>query len=72
MPYKNIFLVLFLLLFIKYARADHTAGGQIYYDYLGNNKYKITIEFYRDCNSATYFDEPIVYTIFNTSGSIYS
>ncbi len=52
--------------------ASHIIGGEIYYDSLGNNQYKITIEIYRDCNSATAFDEPLSYTIFNADGSIYT
>ncbi|MGZ4086977.1 MAG: PKD domain-containing protein [Bacteroidia bacterium] len=29
--------------------ASHIAGGEIYYDYLGGNNYRITLKVYRDC-----------------------
>ena len=41
-----------LLLFIAYAgplKATHISGGEIYYDCLGNDQYKITLVVYRDC-----------------------
>ena len=52
--------------------ATHILGGEIYYDSLGNGFYKITFEIYRDCNSATAYDNPLIYTIFNENGSFYS
>ena len=64
------FLIGFLFSFNSWA--SHIIGGEIYYDSLGNNQYKITIEIYRDCNSATGFDNPLNYTIFLADGSIYT
>lgn len=32
-------------------RAEHLVGGEIWYDYLGNNRYRVTLRIYRDCNS---------------------
>ena len=63
--------VLFGFLFNFSSWASHIIGGEIYYDSLGNNQYKITIEIYRDCNSSTAFDNPLNYTIFQADGSIY-
>ncbi|TAF84264.1 MAG: hypothetical protein EAZ48_07865, partial [Flavobacteriia bacterium] len=63
------FLIGFLCSFNSWA--SHIIGGEIYYDSLGNNQYKITIEIYRDCNSATGFDNPLNYTIFLADGSIF-
>jgi gliding motility-associated-like protein len=70
----SITLITFLtsLLFSFSSWASHIIGGEIYYDSLGNNQYKITIEIYRDCNSATGFDNPLNYTIFLADGSIYT
>ena len=51
--------------------ASHILGGEIYYDSLGNNQYKITIELYRDCNSGTTYDNPLYYTVFLGDGSYY-
>lgn len=50
---------LFLALFTQQAKASHAMGGELVYESLGNNQYKITLYFYRDCegiaapNSAT-------------------
>lgn len=53
--------------------ASHIVGGEIYYDSLGNNQYRITIELFRDCqNSATPFDDPIEYTVFYANGTFFS
>jgi len=68
---KFYFVLIFSLLSAFSSWASHIIGGEIYYDSLGNNQYKITIEIYRDCNSATNFDNPLNYTIFNADGSIY-
>lgn len=54
------------------SKASHIIGGEIYYDSLGNNQYKVTIEIYRDCNSATGFDAPLNYTVFYMDGTIYA
>jgi len=67
-----ILLTLFICLFANDSRASHIVGGEIYYDSLGNNQYKITIELFRDCSSFTDFDQPLQYTIFYTNGTIWS
>lgn len=38
-----------VLLFQLSAKAFHVVGGEIYYDYLSPNKYRITLKIYRDC-----------------------
>jgi gliding motility-associated-like protein len=58
--------------FTNQVKATHILGGEIYYDSLGNGFYKVTFEIYRDCNSATAYDNPLVYTIFNEDGTYYS
>lgn len=68
-------LVIILALFLTgtfSAKATHIVGGEIYYDSLGNNMYKITFEIYRDCSSFTDYDNPLDYTIFYGNGSIWS
>ena len=73
-PMKNLLsLLLFFcgLFLFNQARATHILGGEIYYDSLGNGSYKITFEIYRDCNSLTAYDDPLVYTIFSGDGSYY-
>ncbi|MFN8352359.1 MAG: gliding motility-associated C-terminal domain-containing protein [Flavobacteriales bacterium] len=39
-----------LLLWQGEARATHAMGGELTYACLGNNQYKVTLKFYRDCN----------------------
>ena len=31
------------------ACATHIIGGEMYYDHLGGNQYKVTLALYRDC-----------------------
>ncbi len=46
--------------------ASHIVGGEMYYDCLGNNQYKVTIKVYRDCNSTgADFDIPLYLGVFN-------
>ncbi len=46
---KHILLALFCLLFTS-SWAKHIIGGVVYYECLGNGKYKFTMKIYRDCN----------------------
>jgi gliding motility-associated-like protein len=69
---RTFIALLFLIFFAQQARATHIIGGEIYYDSLGGNQYKITIEIYRDCNSFTDYDNPLNYTIFYADGSIFA
>jgi PKD repeat protein len=46
---KPIISILLCLLLASTARATHISGGEIYYDCLGNNQYRITLVVYRDC-----------------------
>jgi gliding motility-associated-like protein len=50
--------------------ASHIVGGEIYYDYIGSNNYKITLKIYRDCSSATQLDNPAFITIFDASNTV--
>lgn len=49
-----IILLLFFNCYTIYA--SHIVGGEIIYDYLGNDDYRITLKIYRDCNSQSPFD----------------
>ena len=72
---KSITFKLALLLFLftgNFSHASHIIGGEVYYDYLGNNQYKITIEIYRDCTSNMGYDSPLKYTVFNGNGTVLS
>jgi gliding motility-associated-like protein len=70
--------VLVLGLFSSHiATASHIVGGEISYECLGNNQYKIILTVYRDCNSQngqggqTPFDDPARITFFTGDGNIY-
>lgn len=57
----------------RLAEATHIVGGEIYYDNLGNNNYRITMKVYRDClNGIPPFDDPAFMTIFRANGSVYT
>jgi gliding motility-associated-like protein len=67
---KKILLVfIFLSLFSFKNFATHIVGGEIFYDYLGNNDYKVTLKVYRDCyNGVPPLDQPAYVFIFNSAG----
>ena len=64
------FLLAFVIFFSMFEfRASHIIGGDIYYDYLGNNQYRFFITLYRDCNSTgAEYDNPLKLTIYNAGG----
>jgi gliding motility-associated-like protein len=72
MKFKLVFFLIISFLSIQSANASHIIGGEIYYDSLGNNRYKVTFEIYRDCNSFTDYDDPLNYTVFYTNGTVWS
>jgi gliding motility-associated-like protein len=63
--------LLFLLFFTMSSNlfASHIVGGEVYYDSLGNDTYKVTFEIYRDCSGAA-FDNPLWYTVY-TGNNVY-
>lgn len=62
------FLFLFFSLISFHSQASHIVGGEIYYDYLGNNNYRIYISVYRDCQSTgAPYDTPLPLTVFQNS-----
>lgn len=68
-------IVLGILLFlgcISTSFAEHIIGGDIYYNYLGSNKYQVYIVIYRDCASTgAPFDNPLSLGVFTSSNSLY-
>ncbi len=51
--------------------ATHIVGGEIYYDCLGNNNYRITLKVYRDCfNGQAPFDPQAPVGIFDANGNL--
>ena len=54
------------MLIAKSSFSAHIVGGEISYECLGNDQYKITIEIYRDCNSTgAQFDNPMLLFIYD-------
>src|ERR1051326_2723517 len=53
------------------ANATHIVGGEIYYDYLGNNNYQVTLKVYRDCiNGQAPYDNPAYVGVFDQAGNL--
>ncbi len=64
-------LILFTFFQINCLIASHIVGGEIFYDYLGANKYKVSIVLYRDCNSTgAVYDNPLSLGIFSNTGTL--
>ena len=52
-------------------KASHIVGGEIFYDKLSGNNYKITLKIYRDCfNGIPPLDNPALINIFDASGAL--
>ena len=51
--------------------ATHIVGGEIFYDCLGSDNYRITLKLYRDCSPGitTPYDNPATIFIFNSTGA---
>ncbi|HHJ49779.1 MAG TPA: PKD domain-containing protein, partial [Phaeodactylibacter sp.] len=65
-----VLLFAFFSLMPTKARASHIVGGEITFECLGNNQYKIILDVYRDCfygDPTAYFDNPAHIGIFNQS-----
>lgn len=56
----------------KKALATHIVGGELYYDCLGNNQYRITLKVYRDCgpNSQAPYDDPANVSVFGANNQL--
>ncbi len=67
----SLFLSFLFCLLFQQARASHIIGGDIYYNYLGNNQYRFFITLYRDCASTgAEYDDPLYLSIF-TQGNVH-
>ncbi len=62
--------VLTFLLFSTGVKATHIVGGEIYYDCLGNNTYRVTLKVYRDCINGIPYDPQASVGIFDISGNL--
>lgn len=60
-----------MLLGFSQAMATHIVGGEIYYDYLGNNNYRVTMIIYRDCfNGVPPFDNPASVGVYDQNNNL--
>ncbi len=67
---KFLTTVVFLKLCL-FAFASHIVGGDLYYDYLGNNNYRITLVLYRDCASTgAAYDDPMSIGVFDMNNNL--
>ncbi len=74
MTFARRFLFLLLListfLFSEKAAATHIVGGELNYQYLGNNVYRIWLTVYRDCyNGVPPFDNPASLGVFDAGNN---
>jgi gliding motility-associated-like protein len=68
----KVIILCFFVLISKLSFAAHIIGGDIYYNYLGNNQYRFFITLYRDCNSTgAEYDNPLMLTIYLGGNSLY-
>ncbi|MBI5914503.1 MAG: hypothetical protein HY842_03940, partial [Bacteroidetes bacterium] len=72
---RNLLLPAFVALGISFAtplHATHIIGGELSYQYLGNDTFLIKLDLYRDCNPGNAALDPLSYiTIFNDNGVPY-
>jgi gliding motility-associated-like protein len=60
-----------MFLLAKPAMASHIVGGDIYYDYLGNNNYRFVITIYRDCfSTGAAYDNPLYLGVYLANNSL--
>ncbi|MEO8589603.1 MAG: hypothetical protein ABI432_09555, partial [Flavobacteriales bacterium] len=65
-------LMLMACLFAMGSMATHIIGGEMYYDHLGGNQYRVTLNLYRDCGpdnvNGTGFDLQAQIAVYNSVG----
>ncbi|TVR78562.1 MAG: PKD domain-containing protein [Chitinophagaceae bacterium] len=70
--------LLFIIIFLtgisqKKLSASHIVGGDIFYECLGNNDYKVTIIIYRDCYlGLAPFDNPLYLAVYDINDSLHN
>jgi gliding motility-associated-like protein len=65
-------LLAFLLFFSAKMTATHIVGGEITYQCLGNDQYRVTLTVYRDCyNGQPNFDNPAIVGVYDASWALF-
>ncbi|MDX1348605.1 MAG: PKD domain-containing protein [Putridiphycobacter sp.] len=63
---KRFLFISLTLLSYFFSYASHIVGGEMFYDCLGGNQYRVTVKLYRDCNSTgAQFDPQLPVTVFD-------
>jgi hypothetical protein len=62
---KLLIPTLFFLFFLSHTHATHLMGGDLSYECLGGNQYKITLKVYRDCNGINAGSYEVIYITAN-------
>ena len=66
---KIIFILCFFFVSVS-GFSSHIIGGEIYYDCLGGNNYRIVLKLYRDClKGQAPYDNPAIIGIFDSAGN---
>lgn len=66
---KKVAILLVFVLTCLQVKATHIIGGELYYECLGNNNYRIVFKAYRDCfNGVPDFDNPAPIGIYTSTG----
>ncbi|MCO6499906.1 MAG: hypothetical protein J5I47_05940, partial [Vicingus serpentipes] len=61
-------LIIFFQFFYSPAKASHVVGGEINYECLGGNQYRIFVRAYRDCSGIN-FPDPARVDVYNSAGT---
>ncbi len=69
---KNfVFTFIAILAMTSSSAAEHLVGGEIFYECLGGDEYRITLKVYRDCySSGAPFDSPANLAVYNSDGDL--
>lgn len=66
---KNLLLIFFTLIYSNLF-SNHFYSGELSYEYLGNNNYRISLIFYRDCSTiGASFDDTVNVTVYDSGNN---
>ncbi len=67
----TVLLLLFFLCSLSALHATHIVGGEITYECLGNQQYRVRLTVYRDCyNGEPWFDNPAYIGVYNAQWAL--
>lgn len=70
---KSLILILTIIVYQQSSLlATHIVGGEMNYECLGNDQYRISLKIYRDCDTGVpWFDNPVVVGVFDAQTNSY-